>query len=55
VLVEIEEIPDEVGLRKQEVIPGMTTTVEIITGERTVMKYLLKPILRGSSAAFTER
>lgn len=55
VLVEIEEIPERVELKKQEVIPGMTATVEIITGERTVMQYLLKPILRGSAAALTER
>lgn len=55
VLVEIEKVPERVDLKKQEVIPGMTATVEIITGERTVMKYLLKPILRGSAAALTER
>ena len=28
------------------IIPGMTTEVDILTGEKTVMDYLLKPILR---------
>ncbi len=37
------------------IIPGMTTQVDIITGKRTVMEYLLKPILRAGSMALTER
>lgn len=37
------------------IIPGMTTQVDIITGKRTVLSYLLKPILRASSQALTER
>ena len=37
------------------IIPGMTSTVEIITGSKTVMEYILKPLKRGSAAAFTER
>lgn len=55
VLVEIEKIPKGSELKKKEVIPGMTSTVEIITGKRTVMQYLLKPILRGNASALTER
>lgn len=34
--------------------PGMIAEVDILTGERTVLDYLLKPILRGSEA-LTER
>ena len=37
------------------IIPGMTTQVDILTGKRTVMQYLLKPLLRAGSMAFTER
>lgn len=37
------------------VIPGMTAQVDIITGKRTVMQFLLKPLLRAGSMAFTER
>lgn len=32
------------------VIPGMTATVEIRTGERTVLSYLLRPMLRSQEA-----
>jgi len=35
--------------------PGMPVDVGIITGERTVLQYLLKPVLRGLSAALQER
>ncbi|WP_052378556.1 HlyD family efflux transporter periplasmic adaptor subunit [Polycyclovorans algicola] len=40
---------------KIEIIPGMTATVEIITGRRTVAQYLLKPIRRVRDNALTER
>jgi adhesin transport system membrane fusion protein len=34
---------------------GMTVAVDIITGEKTVMDYLLKPILKAKQNAMTER
>ncbi len=34
---------------------GMVANIEIITGKRTIMEYLLKPILRARSVALTER
>jgi adhesin transport system membrane fusion protein len=34
---------------------GMTATVDIVTGRRTVMQYLLKPILKATDRALTER
>jgi adhesin transport system membrane fusion protein len=37
------------------IIPGMTTQVDILTGEKTVMDYLLKPILRAKERALRER
>ncbi len=37
------------------IIPGMITQVDIITGKKTVLEYLLKPILRATSQAMTER
>ena len=40
--------------RPLAVLPGMTATVEIRTGDRTVMDFLLKPMLKGSEA-FRER
>jgi adhesin transport system membrane fusion protein len=37
------------------VIPGMTAQLDIITGKRTVLSYLLKPILRAKANALGER
>lgn len=38
-----------------QIIPGMTATVDILTGKKTVLDYLLKPILKASEIALTER
>lgn len=40
---------------KMPIIPGMTAEVDILTGKKTVMSYLLKPILKGKSYALRER
>lgn len=37
------------------IIPGMTTQVDILTGKKTVLEYLLKPVLRATSQAMSER
>jgi HlyD family secretion protein/adhesin transport system membrane fusion protein len=37
------------------VLPGMTVMAEIITGEKTVLDYLLKPIHSSFATAFSER
>jgi adhesin transport system membrane fusion protein len=37
------------------IIPGMTAGVDVLTGERTVMQYLLKPILKATGEAMSER
>lgn len=37
------------------VIPGMLAEVDIVTGEKSVLSYLLKPVLRARARAFTER
>ncbi|KHA61924.1 HlyD family type I secretion periplasmic adaptor subunit [Vibrio sp. MarTm2] len=47
----------ETSLNKDEtlpIIPGMTASVDIITGKRTVMEYLLKPILGAKNNALKE-
>ncbi len=38
-----------------QIIPGMTAQVDVLTGHRTVLQYLLKPLLRARERAFTER
>ena len=37
------------------IIPGMIAEVDILTGKKTVMDYLLKPILRAKDTAMRER
>ncbi|MBC3957496.1 HlyD family type I secretion periplasmic adaptor subunit [Pseudomonas triticifolii] len=37
------------------IIPGMIATVDIITGEKSVMDYLLKPVLKARAEALRER
>ncbi len=40
---------------KMPIIPGMTAEVDILTGSKTVMSYLLKPVLKGKAYALSER
>ncbi|CAM3477588.1 HlyD family type I secretion periplasmic adaptor subunit [Parendozoicomonas haliclonae] len=38
-----------------EIIPGMHAQVDIVTGKKTILSYLLKPILKARDNALTER
>ena len=38
-----------------KIIPGMTAVVDILTGEKSVLDYLLKPVLRARDRAMRER
>lgn len=40
---------------KMPIIPGMTAEVDILTGKKTVLSYLLKPILKAHAYALRER
>ena len=40
---------------KLKIIPGMTVSVDIITGQKSVLDYILKPILKTKQYTFTER
>ncbi len=37
------------------IIPGMVAEVDIVTGKKSILEYLLKPVLRAKQAALTER
>ncbi|MBA0165300.1 HlyD family type I secretion periplasmic adaptor subunit [Pectobacterium versatile] len=37
------------------IIPGMVASVDIITGKKTILSYLLKPIIRAKAEALRER
>jgi adhesin transport system membrane fusion protein len=41
--------------KKMEIIVGMTANVDIITGKKSVLDYMLKPILKAKYNAMTER
>jgi membrane fusion protein, adhesin transport system len=44
-----------IGSKARPIIAGMTASVDVLTGKRTVLTYLLKPIMRAQAKAFTER
>lgn len=37
------------------IIPGMTATVDVMTGEKTIFHYIMKPILKAKNNALRER
>lgn len=37
------------------IIPGMRATVDIVSGRKSILAYLMKPVLRAKAYAFTER
>lgn len=41
--------------KKKSLKPGMTVQADVLTGEKTILQYLLKPIHRARDAAFSER
>ncbi|OAH95927.1 HlyD family type I secretion periplasmic adaptor subunit [Methylomonas methanica] len=45
----------EKGGERLEIIAGMTAEVDILTGKKTVLDYLLKPILKARDRALRER
>ncbi|TDG15255.1 HlyD family type I secretion periplasmic adaptor subunit [Seongchinamella unica] len=46
----------ESGLAEDKpIIPGMTVEVDILTGKKTILAYLMKPVLRAKQYAMTER
>jgi adhesin transport system membrane fusion protein len=56
-LVRIETGKNYLGTEdnKKEIMVGMTVQADIITGKKTVMQYLMKPILRAKYNALRER
>lgn len=56
-LINIETQKNYLGSESHplKIIPGMTVNVDIITGEKTIMQYILKPILKSKQYVFSER
>ncbi|MDB5491402.1 MAG: type secretion rane fusion, HlyD family protein [Micavibrio sp.] len=44
--------PDQ---KRNIIVPGMTVMADIVTGDKTILSYLLKPIHRSLQTSFTER
>ena len=59
IFFEIEVRTDKNHLGSDEnplpVTPGMVATTEVVTGRRTIMEYLMRPVLRFRDRAFRER
>ncbi len=53
-LARVRTLKPNLGLN-MPVIPGMVATVDVITGQKTLLAYLLKPILRARFSALRER
>ncbi|QFT85227.1 Type I secretion system membrane fusion protein PrsE [Halomonas sp. THAF12] len=54
-LVRVRTVQGDSEHQTLDVIPGMTAQVDIMTGKRTVMQYMLKPVLRAWGNALGER
>lgn len=56
-LVRIETKKNFIGDKEKsmKIIPGMVADVDIITGKKTILDYILKPILKTKQYTFTER
>lgn len=53
-IVKVRTLESSLGA-ELPIIPGMMAQVDIITGKKSVLTYLLKPVLKAKSYAFTER
>ena len=56
-IIHVETTKNYLGTKKHplNIIPGMTVNADIVTGEKTVMQYILKPILKSKQYVFSER
>jgi len=56
-LIHIQTMKNYLGTKDKplNITPGMTASVDIITGQKTVMQYILKPILKSKQYVFSER
>ena len=53
-VVQVRTTESDLGEGKP-IIPGMVASVDIMTGKKTILTYILKPLLRAKQYALTER
>ncbi|WP_241480293.1 HlyD family efflux transporter periplasmic adaptor subunit [Legionella norrlandica] len=56
-IVKVRTDKNHLGTEKKPlpIIPGMQATVDILTGQKTVLQYILKPIIKAKQSALRER
>jgi adhesin transport system membrane fusion protein len=56
-LIHVETDRNYLGTEKNKlkIIPGMLASVDIITGKKTILQDILKPILKSKQYMFTEK
>ncbi len=55
VIVRTKRAELESGNKKLPILPGMVASVDIFTGEKSVLSYILKPVNRVREEALRER
>ncbi|MGE5506701.1 MAG: HlyD family type I secretion periplasmic adaptor subunit [Actinomycetota bacterium] len=54
-LVELDKTYVGENPDRNHILPGMTVQVDVVTGEKTILQYLLKPVYMAAMQAFQER
>ncbi|MDQ8020619.1 MAG: HlyD family type I secretion periplasmic adaptor subunit [Moraxellaceae bacterium] len=54
-IVRVRTRESTLGQRHLPIIPGMVAEVDILTGKKSILAYLFKPVLRAQQRALTER
>ena len=50
----VQTLPANGALSKEIILPGMTASADVVVGQRSVLSYLLSPLLRFSARALSE-
>ena len=54
-VIRVRTVSPQLGTGKLPIIPGMIAEVDVLTGKKTILSYLMKPVLRAKANALTER
>ncbi|GLT20712.1 HlyD family type I secretion periplasmic adaptor subunit [Zoogloea oryzae] len=54
-IVRVRTTRSTIGDAQMPIIPGMVAEVDILTGKKSLLSYLMKPVLRAKANALTER
>ncbi len=54
-IVRVRTTRSAIGDAQMPIIPGMVAEVDILTGKKSLLSYLMKPVLRAKANALTER